>query len=301
MMINVAVVQACPALFNKQESLERVAQWSAKAAKKGAELVLFPEAFIPAYPRGMSFGTVVGSRSGDGRNQWLTYAQQSVVVPSVDTQQLGAIAKEFEIYLVIGVVERAEQGGTLYCSLLYFDPSGELLHKHRKLKPTAAERIIWGEGDGKTLHILETPIGKLGGLICWENYMPLARMTLYQQGVQLYVAPTADQRDSWTSSMQHVACEGRCFVLSCNQFVTKQDYPEAYRTEIDHLPNPISRGGSLIVSPLGEILAGPLFDQEGILFAEIDLNETIAGKMDFDAAGHYNRPDVFSFQWNYTS
>lgn len=297
-MIKVAVVQASPVLFNKQACIERVAEWTAKAADTNAQLVLFPEAFIPAYPRGMSFGTVVGSRSEEGRKQWLAYAQNSVEVPSLDTQQLGAIARQYGILLVIGVVEREKAGGSLYCTMLYFGPSGDLIHKHRKLKPTAAERIIWGEGDGSTLNVLDTPIGKVGGLICWENYMPLARMALYQQGIQIYLAPTADQRDSWTASMQHIATEGRCFVLSCNQYVTKVDYPERYQDEIKEIPNPISRGGSMIVSPLGKILAGPLFDQEGILTAELELTETLAGKMDFDVVGHYNRTDVFSYRWN---
>jgi nitrilase len=197
----------------------------------------------------------------------------------------------------MGITEKDEREGSLYCSLLYFNPDGELVHKHRKIKPTAAERVVWGEGDGSTLKVLDTPFGKMGGLICWENYMPLARVTLYEQGIQIYLAPTADERDSWQASMQHIACEGRCFVLSCNQYAQLKNYPKNYRKEIDPKRKILSRGGSVIISPLGKILAGPLFDQEGIIFAELDMAETVKGKMDFAPVGHYSRPDIFDFNW----
>ncbi len=167
--------------------------------------------------------------------------------------------------------------------------------KHRKLKPTAAERVIWGEGDGSDLQVHDTPKGRIAGLICWENYMPLARFTLYQQGVQLYCAPTADARDAWQATMRHIALEGRCFVLGCNQYVTVDDFPAQYQAELSAKGPVLCRGGSVVVSPLGEVLAGPLFDQEGILYATLDMREIGRGKMDFDVAGHYNRPDVFSF------
>jgi nitrilase len=195
------------------------------------------------------------------------------------------------------VTERSQSGGTLYCTLLYYNPAGDLVQKHRKLKPTAAERIIWGEGDGSDLQVVETPFGKIGGLICWENYMPLARINLYKQGIEFYLAPTADERDSWIASMQHIACEGRCYVLSCNQMVLKSDYPERFQPELARQKDIMSRGGSMIVSPLGEILAGPLFDEEGILYAVLDQKEVIKSKLDFDAVGHYQRSDVFEFNW----
>jgi nitrilase len=190
--------------------------------------------------------------------------------------------------------------GTLYCTTLYFGPDGRLLGKHRKLKPTGAERLIWGEGDGSTLTVLATPHGKVGGLICWENYMPLARMAMYAQGVEIYLAPTADSRDTWQATMQHIACEGRCFVLGCNQFVTPEMYP-AELLALDNVAEPQAlacRGGSVIVSPLGEVLAGPLYDQEGILCADLDLAEVARGKLDFDVVGHYARPDVFQLVIN---
>ncbi len=295
--IKVAVVQAAPALFDRQASLSKACHLMAETAAQGAQLLLFPEAFIPAYPRGLSFGTVVGSRSPAGRLTWERYWANAVEVPGPTTQALGQAAQQAGVYLAIGVIERDAQfsRGTLYCSLLYFGPDGHLLGKHRKLKPTGSERLIWGEGDGSTLRALDTELGKIGGLICWENYMPLARAALYGQGVELYLAPTADARDTWLASLRHIACEGRCFVLGCNQFVTKDMYPADLVgvEELTDQPEVMCRGGSAIISPLGEVLAGPLYDREGSLLAELDLAEIPRARLDFDAMGHYARPDVF--------
>ena len=300
--LRAAVVQAAPVLFDKVATLEKVRRLAADAAGQGAELILFPEAFIPAYPRGLSFGMVVGSRSGEGRATWLRYWQESVPVPGPAVDALGQIAAENGIFLAIGVIERDAEysGGTLYCTLLYFGPDGTYLGKHRKLKPTGAERLIWGEGDGSTLTVLDTAWGKVGGLICWENYMPMARMAMYGKGVEIYLAPTADARDSWQASMQHIACEGRCFVLAANQYVTKSMYPADLpgRADLENQPEEMSRGGSIIVSPLGQVLAGPLFGAEGILVADLDLDDIARGKLDFDAVGHYARPDVFQLHVN---
>ena len=293
-IVNVAVVQAAPVLFDRAATVAKTIELTAEAAAQGAQLVLFPEAFIPAYPRGLSFGTVVGSRSPAGRALWQRYWANSVDVPGPVTAALGQAARENQVYLTLGVIER--DGGTLYCTLLYFGPDGSLLGKHRKLKPTGSERLIWGEGDADTLIALNTNIGVIGGLICWENYMPLARMALYQQGVQIYLAPTADARNTWQATLQHIACEGRCFVLGCNQYVTGSMYPPDLRDELAEQPEVMSRGGSVIISPLGEVLAGPLFGQEGVLTAELDLGEVIRGKYDFDVVGHYHRPDVFHFE-----
>lgn len=286
--IKVAVVQAAPVFFNLEKSVEKVDRLTMEARQKGAQLVLFPESFLPCYPRGLGFGTVVGSRSDEGREQWLLYWKNAVVVPGKITDQLGFIARQHEVFLAIGVTERSSKGGTLYCSLLYFSPAGTLIGHHRKIKPTGAERIIWGEGNGSDLQVLQTPIGKVGGLICWENYMPNARMKLYEQDVQIYLAPTADYRSSWQASMQHIACEGRCFVLGCNQFVRKDMYPDALQAALHNQPAIMCQGGSVIVSPLGEVLAGPLYGTEGTLFATLDLEEVIKSKMDFDAIGHYS-------------
>jgi nitrilase len=258
--------------------------------------MLFPEAFIPAYPRGLSFGMVVGSRSEAGRQTWQRYVANAVTVPSAATERLGAAAQAANAYVVIGVIER--DGGTLYCTMLYFGRDGRLLGKHRKLKPTGSERLIWGEGDGSTLTVIDTEFGKVGGLICWENYMPLARLAMYSQGVSVYLAPTADARDTWQATMQHIALEGRCFVLGCNQFVTKAMYPADLPgiEELDFQPDVMCRGGSVIVSPMGQVLAGPLYGEEGILCADLDMGEVVRGKLDFDVVGHYARPDVFAYK-----
>jgi len=295
MKFTAAVIQAAPVLFDLEATLAKTENLVQKAAQKGARLILFPEAFVSAYPRGLSFGTVVGSRSEEGRETWLRYWHSAIEVPSLATQRLGQMAKEAQAYLAIGVNEKDTISGTMYCSLLYFGPDGSYLGKHRKLKPTAQERVIWGEDDGSTLSSFDTPIGKLGGLICWENYMPAARLALYQKGVQLYLAPTADNRDHWQHTLRHIALEGRCYVLGCNQYVTRDMYPTDLpgSTDLEDQPEVMSRGGSVIISPLGEVLAGPLWDKEGMLTAVLDLDEVAKSKLDFDVIGHYARSDIF--------
>ena len=300
--VKVAVVQAAPLLFDCQATTEKACRLIHGASERGARLVLLPEAFIPGYPRGLSFGTVVGHRTSEGRHLWEHYWANAVETPGPVTEALGAACREAGVYLVIGVVERDSQfsGGTLYCTLLYFGPDGRLLGKHRKLKPTGAERLIWGEGDGSTLPVIPTEFGRVGGLICWENYMPLARMAMYGKGVEIYLAPTADARDSWQATLRHIACEGRCFVLGCNQFVTRAMYPAAL-TEGEgqaDLSEIVCRGGSAIISPLGDVLAGPLYDEEGMLLAELDMAEIARSRFDFDVTGHYARPDVFQLSVN---
>lgn len=301
-IIKVAVVQAASVLFNKTSTIEKACRLIKESAAKGSQLVLFPEAFIPAYPRGLSFGMVVGSRSEKGRSLWEKYWKNAIDIKGPEIEILGKAAREAGIYLAMGVIERDGDysGGTLYCTLLYFSPDGNLIGKHRKLKPTGSERLIWGEGDGSTMPVFSTDLGKIGGLICWENYMPLARMAMYGKGVEIYLAPTADSRDTWQSTIRHIACEGRCFILSCNQFVTKGMYPSDLEMseELADKPDILCRGGSVIVSPFGEILAGPLYGQEGILYADLDLSEVRKSKIDFDVVGHYARPDIFQLQIN---
>ncbi len=296
-VVRAAVVQAAPVLFDREASAEKARRLTAEAAAQGARLILFPEAFIPAYPRGLGFGTVVGGRTPEGRRTWERYWANAVDVPGPTTEALGEAAREAGAYLAIGVIERDStySRGTLYCTLLYFGPDGSLLGKHRKLKPTAAERLIWGEGDGSTLTVVDAPFGKVGGLICWENYMPLARATMYGKGVEIYLAPTADTRERWQATLQHIALEGRCFVLGCNQFLTKTMYPDDLPgvEDLSTQPDVLSRGGSAILAPLGDYLAGPLWDEEGILVADLDMGEVARGKFDFDVVGHYARPDIF--------
>ncbi|NLF13934.1 MAG: carbon-nitrogen hydrolase family protein [Anaerolineaceae bacterium] len=295
--VKVAVVQAAPVLFDREATLAKVERLADEAGAGGAELILFPEALVPAYPRGLGFGTVVGGRSDTGRRLWQRYWANAVEVPGPATEALGRAARRASAYLAVGVVERDRDygGGTLYCTLLYFGPDGRLLARHRKLKPTAAERLIWGEGDGSTLATVDTPFGIVGGLICWENMMPLARAAMYAKGVAVYLAPTADSRDTWQATLRHIACEGRCFVLGCNQFVTRAMYPGDLEglEDLDGQPEVMCRGGSAIVGPLGEVLAGPLWDAEGILYAELDMGAMVRARFDFDPMGHYARPDVF--------
>jgi nitrilase len=287
----VAVVQAAAAGFDLERGLGEVEALAREASEGGASLAVFPEAFLPGYPRGVTFGTVVGERTAAGRDQFQRYFEASVDVPGPAVERLAGVAAENTLYLVIGVIER--DGGTLYCTALFFSPEG-YLGKHRKLMPTAAERIVWGFGDGSTLPVFDTPLGRIGAVICWENYMPLLRMAMYAKGVQIYCAPTADGRETWLSTMRHVALEGRCFVLSCNQFSRRRDLPEDIPNTLAQAPDDIlSTGGSCIIGPLGEILAGPARDGEVILFADLDLDEIARGKFDFDVAGHYARPDVF--------
>lgn len=292
MKVKLAIVQDAPALFDLQKSLEKVRALAESASPQRPDILVFPEAFLPGYPRGLSFGTSVGSRSEEGRDLWLKYAENSVTVPGKSIDYLGQIAKDFSTYLVIGVVEKGASG-TLYCSVLYFDKSGKLIGKHRKLKPTGTERIIWGEGDGSDLTTYETPFGKIGGLICWENYMPLARTHLYQSGIDIYIAPTADQRDSWQATMQHIACEGRCYVVGCNQYVKKSDYPDEFHDELKKHEDMLCRGGSVVVDPFGQVIAGPLWDESGVLHVALEMDEVQKGKMDFDVVGHYARRDIF--------
>jgi len=302
--VKVAVVQSAPVLFDKQSAMDKINSSSREAAAQGAELIVFPEVFLPGYPRGLSFGARVGSRTAEGRQDWQRYWSSAIDVPGEEVSVMGELARELGIYLVVGIVERdhAFSRGTLYNTILYIGPSGELLGKHRKLVPTGSERLLWGQGDGSTLTVIDTPFGRIGGLICWENYMPLARTAMYAQGIDIYIAPTADARESWQSTIRHIACEGRCFVLSSNQFVTKSTYPTdlAYYDDIQNDAEILSRGGSAIVGPLGDYVSQPLYDEEGILIATLDLSEVVQSRFDFDVVGHYSRPDVFQLMVNDT-
>jgi nitrilase len=290
----VAVVQAAPVVFDRERTLKKVHALAADAARQGARLVVFPEAFVSAYPRGLDFGAVFGSRTDAGREQFRRYWESSVDVPGPAVDALSRTAKSCGIYLVIGVIERDR--GTLYCTVLFFGPDGAYLGKHRKVMPTASERLVWGFGDGSTMPVLDTPLGKIGAVICWENYLPLMRAAMYAKGIELYCAPTADPRDSWIASMRHIAVEGRCFVLSCNQFNRRCDFPSDYGALGDDPDAIVTRGGSCIVDPFGNFLAGPNTDGEVILTAEVDRAQIVRGKYDLDVVGHYARPDIFQLQ-----
>lgn len=295
--IRVAVIQDCPVPFDLPGSLAKAERLVTKAAELGAKLIVFPEAFVSGYPKGLDFGARVGMRTPAGRETFRRYYDSALDLSSGECRRLGAAARAAGVHLVIGVIEK--DGGTLYCTVLFFGPDGLLLGKHRKTMPTAMERLIWGFGDGSTLTVLDTSIGRLGAVICWENYMPLLRTAMYAKGIEIYCAPTADDRNTWVATMQHVALEGRCFVLSACQFLRRGDCPEDYDAIQGDDPSTIlMRGGSCIVSPLGQLLAGPNFDGPTILTADIDRGEIARGKFDFDVMGHYSRPDIFRLHVN---
>nr|UQM69619.1 nitrilase [Kordiimonadales bacterium] len=290
--IKAAVVQAGSAGFETQKSLGKLADLASDAARGGAELVVFPEAFIGGYPKGIDFGTRLGSRSPEGRDQFRRYHEAAIDLPGPAVDRMAEIASDCGLYLVVGVIERA--GGTLYCTSLVFGPDGRLLAKHRKLMPTAMERLIWGQGDGSTMEVVPTPIGRIGMAICWENYMPLYRSHLYAQGVTLYCAPTVDEREEWQASMRHIALEGRCFVLSACQHLKRRDLPDDFDCREGNDPETtLINGGSVIISPLGKILAGPVYGEDAVLLAYLDRGDLARGKFDLDVAGHYARPDIF--------
>jgi nitrilase len=295
--IRVAVVQAGPFPFDLEKTLVKSQELIQQAAAGGAKLVVFPEAFVGGYPKGIDFGARVGSRTPAGRGWFRRYFEGAIDVPGPETERLAESARLQGVWLVMGVIER--DGGTLYCTVLFFSPEGDLAGKHRKLMPTAMERLIWGCGDGSTLPVLATPLGRIGAVICWENYMPLLRTAMYAKGVQLYCAPTVDDRETWVPTMRHVAIEGRCFMLSACQFIRREAYPADYDPMQGNDPQTVLiRGGSLIVNPLGQVLAGPYYGGECILTAELNLGEIAEGKYDLDTTGHYSRPDIFRLEVN---
>jgi nitrilase len=298
MKVKVGVVQESPVFFDKAKTLEKLEILVDTYAQKGCELLVFPESFIPGYPRGFDFGAKIGSRTDEGRELYADYVANSIDLESEDRTRLEQLSKQKNIFLVIGVTEKQNTNGSLYCAMLYISPTHGLLGVHRKIKPTGTERLIWAEADGASLVSFQTAIGKLGGLICWENYMPQARMSMYQKGVEIYIAPTADSREEWTATMKHIALEGRCFVLGCNQYYTKSMYPKKYNHSVKEESEEICPGGSIIVSPLGKVIAGPLFGKAGVLVAELDLEDVSKSKLDFDVIGHYARNDIFELKVN---
>lgn len=298
MKLKVAVIQESPVFFDKEKTLQKVEKLVKAYAQQGCELLVFPESFVPGYPRGFDFGAKIGSRTDAGRQLYSDFSAASIDLESEDRSRLENLAMTSNAYIVLGVTEKSRTNGSLYCSMLYISPIHGLLGVHRKIKPTGTERLIWAEAAGESLVTFDTKIGKLGGLICWENYMPQARMALYQKGVEIYIAPTADSREEWTATMKHIALEGRCFVLGCNQYYTKSLYPEKYAEAVATEPENLCPGGSIIVSPLGKVLAGPFFGKAGTLIAELDLEDISRSKLDFDVIGHYARPDIFELKVN---
>jgi len=292
--VTVAVVQAAPVVLDRERTLDRIEALAADAAGLGARVVVFPEAFVPAYPASSVFGPVFGGFSDPQAGPaFRRLAANAVEVPSLTTERIGRVAKAHGLHLCVGINERTRTG-TLHCTLILFDPTGALLQARRKLVPTHDERMFWGPGAAVAPVPVDTPYGPMGQLTCWENYMPLARMSLYQGGERIRLAPTADASDGWQATIRHIALEGRVFVLAANQYVTRADYPEDFELKeaLRAAPEVLCRGGSAIVAPDGRYLAGPLYGEGGILTAELDLGEAVQGKQLLDVAGHYARPDV---------
>lgn len=298
-MTRVAVIQASSIPFAPVASVEKACAILHRVASQGAKLAVFPEAFIGGYPKGQSFGSVVGNRSITGRDLYNEYVEGAVALDGPELAVLADCVDELNVMVVMGIIERF--GRTLYCTAVTFIPGKGIANYHRKLMPTGQERIIWGFGDGSTIEAIDTDIGVIGNVICWENYMPALRQAMYAQGVQFYCAPTADDRKSWGSSMVHIALEGRTFVLSACQSIKLEEYPESYQQAfgLDFKSDEyVMRGGSMIVSPMGEVLAGPVYDCETELYADVDLSILSKSNLDFDVCGHYSRPDIFELNVN---
>lgn len=292
-----AVVQAAPVMFDKTACIEKALKLINECTANGAELIVFPELFIPGYPYGMTFGFRVGSRNADGRKDWKVYYDNSILANGPEMQQLIEKAKEQGIYLSIGYSERDAVTGTLYNSNMMIAPDGTAMN-HRKLKPTGSERVVWGDADRDYFPVMETPWGPMGNLICWESYMPLARVALYQKGISLYISPNTNDNPEWQDTIRHIAIEGHCYFINCDMFFTRADYPKTASTgeEIAKLPEIACRGGSCVVDPFGHVVSDTIWDQEGIIYAELDMQKVPASKMEHDVCGHYARPDVLKLQ-----
>lgn len=291
--IKVAVIQHASVPFDSEKTTTKACSIIEESADNGAELIVFPEAFLGTYPKGLTFDCAIGKRHPEGREDFLKYFNGAVEINGKEINELCTASKENSVFVVMGIIER--DGSTLYCTVVFIDPKKGVVGKRRKLMPTGSERLVWGFGDGSTLDVIDSELGKIGAVICWENYMPSLRAAMYGQGVEIYCAPTADDRDTWVASMQHIAMEGRCFVISACQFLKREDFGDDYRGTLGDNPDDIlMRGGSMVVGPLGEIIAGPVYNESTIIYADIDRDTLVRSKLDFDPVGHYARPDVLS-------
>ncbi|MBP3893688.1 MAG: carbon-nitrogen hydrolase family protein [Atopobiaceae bacterium] len=289
----IAIVQAAPIMFNKDACVEKVLRYLDECADHGAELVVFPELFIPCYPFGLTFGFRVGSRDQGGREDWKKYYDNSILAEGPEMRRIVNKAMERQIYVSVGYSEREALNGTLYNSNMMIAPDGTAMN-HRKLKPTGSERVVWGDADRDYFPVMETPWGPMGNLICWESYMPLARVALYQKGITLYISPNTNDNPEWQHTIRHIAIEGHCYLVNCNMFFTREMYPEDLnaRDEIAKLPDIACRGGSSVIDPFGHPITETLWDMEGVIYAVLDMQKVPASRMEFDACGHYSRPDV---------
>jgi nitrilase len=289
----VAVAQLGSVAFDPDATVKKAMAAIAEAGGQGARVILFPEAFLGTYPKGLTFGSPIGRRTEAGRDEFLRSWRGAVELGGPELASIATAAGENGIFVVIGVVERS--GRTMYCTVVMIDENGTIAGHHRKVMPTGSERLIWGLGDGSTLPVLDSPAGALGSVVCWENYMPLLRTAMYQQGIEIYCAPTVDDRDTWLPTMRHIALEGRCYVLTACQVMRRSDYPDDYATQFSTDPDDVLiRGGSAVISPQGAVLAGPAYGAECILYADVEKSEIIRQSLDFDVTGHYARPDIFA-------
>jgi len=296
--VTVACIQAEPVVLDREATLGKLAALTAEAAGRGAELVVFPETFVAVYPSSVWARALAGWADPRAKAAFAALARSAVEVPGPAAERLGEIAREHGVWLVTGVNELdPARSGTVYNTLLYHAPDGSLALRHRKLVPTNHERLVWGQGDGGGLRALPTPLGRIGGLVCWENYMPLARFALYESGVEVYLAPTADDSDAWQATLVHLARESRAFVVAPCHFQRASAYPADFPlAELLEGHDAIGRGGSAILAPDGSYLAGPLYGEEGILYAELDPERLLEERQRFDPAGHYHRPDLLRLQ-----
>ena len=274
------------------EAIKLVDEMTREAAEQQVELLVFPEALLGGYPRGATFGAVIGERSPAGREEFLAYSQQAVTFPGPELHEVASCAARNGLHLVVGFIEKA--GGSLYCATVTLDDTGTVIGSRRKVMPTGSERLVWAQGDGSTLTVPRSRLGRLATAICWENLMPALRLSLYAEGVDIWCAPTADARDVQLATMRHIAIEGRCFVLAANQFAQAKDLSPAFATTYDDPEQVVCRGASVIVNAFGEVLAGPITEGEGLLVADLDLDQVTRGHYDFDVSGHYSRPDIFA-------
>jgi nitrilase len=296
--VRVACAQVEPVILDRDATIEKLARYAAEAAENGAQLVVFPETFIPAYPSSRWAKAFAGWAEPGAKEAFALLRRESLEVPGDAERRLGEVAREHGIWLVTGVNEvDPEKPGTIYNSLLYHAPDGTLAEHHRKLVPTNHERLVWGQGDGRGLRAFETPLGRLGGLICWENYMPLARFSLYESGVEIYIASTADDGDLWQATLVHIARESRAFVVAPSHFQRAGSYPDDFPLrELLGGDDLLGRGGSAILGPDGGYLAGPLYGEEGVLYADLEADRLYEERQRFDPVGHYNRPELLRFE-----
>lgn len=274
----------------KQATLEKILSYEDQIKESGSELVVLPEGLLGSYPKGEIFGTYLGYRLDEGREKFCQYFKNAITDNGPESEELAGLSARTGASLVVGCIEQTQHA--LFCAAFFYDPEKGLVGKHRKLMPTASERLIWGQGDGSYMPVVETKVGRAGAVICWENYMPLFRAYMYSQDLEIYCAPTVAVTDIWQASMRHIAHEGRCFVVSAVQYLPP---PEVLGVDVPHWDSKeeLMRGGSVIIDPQGNVLAGPLYHEEGLLTAEIDTDDIVRARYDLDVSGHYARPDVF--------